>query len=228
MSRLLDLSGTNPNTGKPWWGIRAVVWNGVRIEMQWPNHQLGESPTQPLATCLHWTACQRNLVFNDYGMNCIAGPDGVAYLVKMVAMTQKEAHLWHRNGYVRGNTICSNPEQPGQEPLESQVELIAQWNAEECAWKNIDPRGMIEVDQLACDSDATKIWETGGRIQIPRVWDHAHFAHIDGYGPWRYDCNWKLPNGKTVFEFYYERTLAIYDELKSGARQFEFADALRS
>lgn len=228
-SRILDVSGTNPATGKSWFGTREVTWQGNRVEFRWVNHQVNESePTTGKGTCLHWTADRRLVVYNDYMVSAIQGADGKAYLVKAISGNQRQAHLWKRNGMVDGWALCADPTVPGREPTLAQVELIAQWNAEYCAWKRIDPRGKIILPEMKCDASADNAWFTGKQVSMPAVSDHAEYAKADGYGRFRWDCNWKLPgaSGLTVTEHYRKRTLKFYDELKAGTRKFEFSAAL--
>jgi hypothetical protein len=237
MGRILDISGKMPNSDKLWYGVREAVWQGTRLEFRWVNHQVNEdTPTNGIGTCLHWTADRRTVIYNDYMVNCILGADGKPYLVKTVRWDQRQAHLWKRNSLIDGWTICADPTVPGREPTKEMVELLAQWNAEYCKWKHIDPRAQITVPEMACDAQAENAWYTGKDIQVPSVFHHSGYAKRDGYASFRWDCDWVLPGtgGKTVFQYYVERTLAIYDELGGKPmpdgthRQFEFVEALKT
>ena len=233
-TRILDISGINPKTGKSWYGTREIVvpeWGNTRVEVRWVNHQANEdTPTNGIGTCLHWTADRHNVVYNDYMVNGIFGADGKAYLVKTIRWNQRQAHLWKRNSIIDGWTACADPTVKGREPKLEVVDLLAQWNAEYLCWKKIDPRAKIKIPEMACNRSADTAWFTGETIEVPTIWHHAGFAQRDGYGAHRWDCNWKLPGarGLTMFEFYNKKSLEYYDALKAGKRKFEFVEALKT
>lgn len=229
--RLLDLTGVNPATGKPWGLPRELFmpnW-GLRLFIHWDNHQYMEDGT-PDGVVLHWSAAQPNKVHSSYPLNFVANEKGEAFVVRTLKWHQKPAHLWGRNGQFSGQVLAGNPEVSAWRPWTSQVDLAAIVGAETCAWKRIDPRAKILVPELTCDTNATKQWATGRQIHVPTIWDHANFAKVDDYGRFRYDAQAKarLPGGKLdnqmMFDRWAKRLLAHYDALKAGKAEWQFKE----
>lgn len=234
-SRILDLTANNPATGKPWGLPRELYlpeW-AIRLRLHWDNHQYMEDGTAE-GSCLHWTAGDLTTAYSSYPVTAVANTKGEAFLVKMLKWHQKPAHLWGRNGNITGQCLAGNPELAACRPLTSQVDLLAKFNAEKCAWHNVDPRGKISVPELRANANATVITPTGRMIQVPTLWDHANYAKQDGYGRFRYDAQAKarLPGGsldnQMMFDRWVKKTLEYYDALKSGKAKFEFEAALKN
>jgi hypothetical protein len=233
--RILDLAGINPTTKKPWGLPRELhvpEW-GVRLSLHWDNHQYMEDGTAE-GHCLHWTAGNLVTAYSSYPLTAVANDKGEAFLVKMLKWHQKPAHLWGRNGNITGQCLAGNPEVKQWRPYTTQVDLLAKFNAEKCAWHNVDPRGKIKVPELRANANATVITPTGKTIEVPTLWDHKAYAEVDNYGRFRYDARAKArtPAGvldtQMMFARWVKKTLEHYDALKSGKATFEFEAALKN
>jgi hypothetical protein len=134
---------------------------------------------------------------------------------------EKGSHLWGRNSGIHGVTLCAavgaSPDgnYGPNAPQPAQIALAAQYMAEVAVIHGIDIRGHIQVDHKRANGDATVLSNTGGRVEVPRFWDHQGWAHMDNYAAWRWDCQGITPHVLGYAQGY-------FDEIHAGQRQLEF------
>lgn len=186
------------------------------------NNQKQEPMSNPLGTVNHWTAGDYDDFYDGYHFNIGIINNQIA-VVKTLNFNQKGQHLWGRNSGMIGITLCAMKDWI-LTPSFEQLDTMAILNAEICAWKNINPRGILKLPKMKVVGNSISF--VGGSQNFNAISDHREFAIADGYGADRQDIN-NTKLKKDYMVTVREKTIIYFADLKAGRRKFLFADLLK-
>lgn len=197
-------------------------FDNIAFNLQTPNNSKFDSLGQIQRIILHTTAGHRTTLYDDYHYN-ITQIENEVYVFQVLRTDQKGQHLWGRNSNCLAISLnCLYDSDP---PTEYMLDTMSLLVAELSAWKNIGIHDMISLPAKTqiTDSDGREILvNTGYEIKMPKVADHAMYAHKDGYYPDRVDI-------EKYFKKVIDKADKYYKELKDpkSKRKFTFIDIIK-
>lgn len=200
----------------------SILINGKNYTIHKENSQKSEPMSNPLGNVNHWTAGDYDDFYDGYHFNIGIVNNQIA-VVKTLNFNQKGQHLWGRNSGMIGITLCAMKDWV-LFPTNEQLDTMAILNAEICAWKNINPKGILKLPRMKVTGNTISF--VGGSQNFNAISDHREFAVADGYGASRQDIN----NTKIKRDYIIDvrqKTILYFNDLKADRRKFLFADLLK-
>lgn len=197
----------------------SLTENGTLVSLHAANQQKREPVGKIQGLTLHWSAGSWVGCWDDYHVTVAFDKfSKKAVLVKCLETRAKGQHLWGRNTGMYAISFAAMADKSTPVTPE-QLQLAGEFAGEACAWFHLDPRGTLTLPKMrAAGSSIVRI---PGEIQVPVIHDHAALAKHDLYFPDRWDIDDLLDDVQRIAR-------ETYDALKSGKRQFKYAEVFQS
>lgn len=208
-----------------------VKVDDMQVYLALENTQYWQEMGSILGIVFHWTAGPWSVAFDGYGDNIVYNPlTKKAHVVHCLKWSQKGSHIWGRNtglwgisfASMKGATDIKN--HMGEFPVvDEMIRVGAIYTAELCAWKGINPQGVLELTKKQAQGNS--LITVPGILKAPTITDHKFFADADGYSSHR----WDIGGAKGwIMESLMSQLLERYRALKDGKAKFEYLGILRS